>query len=462
MSYAPKGNIVTIPVTAMKWPEQGGTSSFLGSFAMPGSYTLELNKHETAAKVDTPQTLFFDASASTGAVTLTFPNTGQTLTLPAESAGYVPIVTTDQPTFVISGAGGGSVGLTFISVPLPSSVWSVAAGGATSVTAAQGLPNVASDAWPVYITVGGVATSAGNPQPTDDVNLATTIAAGKVAVTDAAAEASLATIVTETTATATNTGAVSAIITSGKLAVADAAAEASLATVATETTATVTALNATSAPVAPGAATATKSDLVGLQYNPSPTEWTAGQQGAASGTAYGALIVDSEGLSPTYSAAGSGTFPSGPVIQIAWLGGSSTKTVRLKRIELSYTSTTSISVTTQVRRASGATAYAGTGVVAGTAVKHDINDAAATAVVAYNSTGAALTAQPGTIVGSLREYSTNTILGSNGNNNVLEIDFSNNGDKSLVIRGTSDWIEIYIFAGASAGSFTWAIEWTEV
>jgi hypothetical protein len=461
MAYAPKGNIATIPVTNMKWPEQGPTSSFLGSFAMPNTYTIELNKHETSAKVDLPQTLFFDASLSTGSVILTFSGTQQTLTLPAQSAGYIPIVTTDQPSFTIVGAGGGSIGLTFLSVPLPASVWSVAAGGATSVTAAQGLPNTAANAWPVYLTSGGTANSNTNPEYTEDVLLATTISGGKVAVSDAAGDASLATIVTETTATATNTGAVSAIITGGKLAVSDSAAETSLATIVTETTATVTALSATAAPVAPGAATATKSDLIGLEYTAAPSEWTAGQQGSASANAYGSLLVDTEVQSPTYgTAAGPSVAASAVGVPTFWVRGSATKTLRIKRIILSAASsgTTAAAFSASISRASGSTAYSGASVSAGTPAQFDINDPAASGTVGANNGG---TVTGGPTIGNVLRYAffdpSTTVLGG-----PIEFDFSSGG-KSLVLRGTSDWIVITCSnSSASATALQVMADWTEV
>jgi hypothetical protein len=485
MSFASKGNIVTVPVTNMKWPEQGATSSFLGQFAMPGNYSLELNKHETAGKVDLPQTLFFDASLSTGPVIISFSGTQQTLTLPPQAAGYLPILTPDQASFTIAGAGGGSIGLSFISVPLPASVWSTSAGGASTVTAEQGLPNTAAEAWSVYVTQGGAAVSSGNPLPTDDINLATAIAGGVVAVHDASSEASLATIASTTTQAApsasspyalqvageynpslgTLTNGQSAALqlqNTGRLLVADTSAETYLSSLVTETTATVTALTKTTTPVAAGAATATGADLIGLQYNGIPIEMTAGQQAAALANSYGSLLVDTEVLSPTYSCV------SGPTIAASaanvpglWIQGSATKTIRIKRIILSFSgaASTTETVISTLRRYSGATAFTGTGLTTQVIAQFDINDAASTAVVTANGPGGAITATP--VAGAMIRIN-QTIINAAGSSSSVDFDFTSGG-KSPVLRGTSDWI---CLAFSNSGTVPVAtgisIDWTEV
>lgn len=64
---------------------------------------------------------------------------------------------------------------------------------------------------------------------------------------------------------------------------------------------------ATQAPVAPATATATKSDLIGAQFNTFPGTFTAGQQGSLSVDAFGALITGPDSLAVSGSVTSAAT-----------------------------------------------------------------------------------------------------------------------------------------------------------
>jgi hypothetical protein len=554
MAFGSKGNISGVPVSNMKAPADGGQASFLGLFNMPATVTFELNKFEQGSKVELPQTLFFDASTSTGDVTIVFSGTQQTLVLPPQSQGYIPILTPDEPSFTISGAGGGAVGLTFVSVPLPSHIWSVAAGGASTVTAAQGLPNTVANAWPVELAQGGALNSPTNPifventaaeadptyspsasPPVSNVGAATDIqliggevytitnaavgsqlplaltSSGQLLVSDQTAETNLTNILNASPITGTADTPITAAATSRttmvggfyepygsfsapaagqfagfgvtlnrELLVSDHAAEASLVTISSAVgnsggsaqSPGVQILGTYRAsPVAanPGDVyiptmdananlQATEMSVVTL----TPSEQAAGSIIQGQATPYGARIVDTETLTPSYNAtAGITVAASAASVPAAWIRGSASKVVRIKRVIVQGQGlpSTASSIALTLVRYSGATAFAGSGVTVVPVGPFDINDPVGTAVVSNNQTGAAITASPTTG----NPFRTVSILQSaNDQSFEQEWDFLS-GTKSLVLRGTSDWFCIIATnTGTAAIGGSFSIDWTEV
>jgi hypothetical protein len=548
MAFGSKGNISGVPVSNMKAPADGGQASFLGLFNMPATVTFELNKFEQGSRVELPQTLFFDASTSTGDVTIVFSGTQQTLVLPPQSQGYIPILTPDEPSFTISGVGGGAVGLTFVSVPLPAQIWSVAAGGASSVTAAQGLPNTVANAWPVELAQGGALNSVTNPifvQGTvaDPTYVATSsppasgqsggtalqLIGGQVySIAGAAIGSQLplqltgsgflsvydATVGNTLTATSPLTGSPSAPIaatsssrttmiggfyepygsfsapTAGQLAgygitvnrellVSDHAAEASLAAISGAVGTSGSAAQSPGVQIfgtyraSPVTATSGNVYIPAMDANANlqatemsvvtltPSEQVNGSIIQGQATPYGARIVDTETLTPSYALATGLNLASGAAgLPLVWLKGSSTKTIRIKRLLLSVNNVTTTleAINFIVYRYSGATAFAGSAIVTSTPGQFDANDPPATALFQTNN-GGTITANPtqGAAFRDVQIEGSATVPAQ-----IVEFDFLAGG-KSFVLRNTSEWFVIVASNAAStAATGALSIDWTEV
>jgi hypothetical protein len=176
-------------------------------------------------------------------------------------------------------------------------------------------------------------------------------------------------------------------------------------------------------------------------------------------------VQSSDGSIATYVAAG------GAFAQVAtptvWLviQGSATKTVRIRRIELSGAATAAGSMPVVVARCSAAGTL-GSAVLTGiTAAKHDSANAAATAVV--STVGVANYGTPPTVVANLAAGRVNMVaLGSAATSsagNPLFVLGGEMGEQGIVLRGTSEFVTI---AGAGAaipsgGVNDYRIVWTE-
>ena len=125
--------------------------------------------------------------------------------------------------------------------------------------------------------------------------------------------------------------------------------------------------------------------------------------------------------------------------------GSSTMTVRIKRIAVGGLATTAGDMPFQVIRRSTAGTKGSATLTAITAAQHDINDAAPTATVSYVQTANYTTI--GTGAGALLSNRVILNVATAAQTNVVE-DFSRNADKPLILRGTSDFLVVN-FAGAT-------------
>lgn len=160
----------------------------------------------------------------------------------------------------------------------------------------------------------------------------------------------------------------------------------------------------------------------------------------------------------TYSAAASAFVPAATATDVWNFQGSGTKTIRIHKIKVTGTTTSgsAIKITISLIRRSAANT-GGTSVV-GTAVPHDSNNAAATAVVRhYTANPSAL----GTAVGTVRSDTT-SFQGSGITAGVLEWDFEDGG-QPLILRGTSQFLSIgFGSVTVTGGVVSISCEWSEV
>lgn len=172
----------------------------------------------------------------------------------------------------------------------------------------------------------------------------------------------------------------------------------------------------------------------------------------------GPMAVSSDGAKPTYRAAGTGlTLYSTAAAVLVEIQGSATKTIRVKRINLWAQAGTKFFTELQLLRS---TTISGTGTpVAANLGQHDINDAVATAVV--NSYAAAATFGTGhLLIGacnlSVQAPAATNAMFANG------WDFSRSQDKAMILRGTTDVLQVYnTVIGLGTATFGFEVEWEE-
>jgi hypothetical protein len=171
----------------------------------------------------------------------------------------------------------------------------------------------------------------------------------------------------------------------------------------------------------------------------------------------GRLLVTEEHCKPTFRAAAvAQTLYSTAAAVLVEIVGSSTMTVRVKRILLWGQCATKFYAELTLGRA---TAVSGGSASALTAGKMDKNDAAATGVVniytAAATSGTGFAAFDARIMG-IAPPAAGMIA------QPVVWDFCLNNDKPLILRGTGDVIEIYNnTTGLGAGTFGCMVEWEE-
>ena len=159
----------------------------------------------------------------------------------------------------------------------------------------------------------------------------------------------------------------------------------------------------------------------------------------------GAVLVSSDGYKATYRYAVQGFTPQATPTAFCVIQGSATKTVRVKRVKVSGGATAAGDMPFQLQRWSTAGTLGSAVLTALTAVKHDINDPAATAVVSTVGTANYTTQGTGNTIPMAVDRIQLPALGSGVGFNPLTYDFATRQDKALVLRGTTD---IIVLSGA--------------
>jgi hypothetical protein len=160
----------------------------------------------------------------------------------------------------------------------------------------------------------------------------------------------------------------------------------------------------------------------------------------------GVVAVSSDGSKATFRYAVAGFTPVATPTAFLVIAGSATKTVRIKSIKIGGVATANGNMQVQAQRWSTAGTLGSAVLTALTAVKHDTNDAAATATV--STVGTANYTTPGTgstvpaIVDRIGLCTTAT-----GVPTPLKFDFSTRQDKAFILRGTTD---ILVLSGNSS------------
>jgi hypothetical protein len=172
----------------------------------------------------------------------------------------------------------------------------------------------------------------------------------------------------------------------------------------------------------------------------------------------GAQMSNGEGRKPTFSAAAIAYSPYATPQDIFGIVGSASKQVRVLRFAVSGRATSANQLDVQlVKRSSADTGGTPTAL---TAVSHDSNDGAASAVV--SSFAAAPTA--GTLTGAIRAQQINlSAAGSGGAAVPVEFDFGSVNDKSIVLNAASEALYLNLNGAAVPAGMVLNVfvEWSE-
>lgn len=177
------------------------------------------------------------------------------------------------------------------------------------------------------------------------------------------------------------------------------------------------------------------------------------------------VVHSSDGSLATYSAAGSAFAQVATPTVWAVIQGSASKTIRIRRIELSGAATAYGSMPVTVARCSAAGTLGSAVLTAVTAAAHDTGNAAATAVV--STVGTANYTTPPTVVANVAAGRVNmTAIGSAATSSAggpLVFEFGVGGEQGLVLRGTSQFVTLSAAGAAipSGGVNDYRITWTE-
>lgn len=191
---------------------------------------------------------------------------------------------------------------------------------------------------------------------------------------------------------------------------------------------------------------------VGRGGNPGTTLGNSGAQGltgVGGVTTAGATLVSLDGRNPTYCYSVTATAPVATPTAFIVMQGSATRTVRIKRMLITGAATAAGNMPVQLVRRSTAGTVGSAVLTAVTAGKRDTNDPAATAVV--STVGTANYTTLGTIVAQLGAQRMSMAALGTGTAAPVTFNQNVNGEKSICLRGTSDYLTIE-FNGAAVPS----------
>lgn len=154
-----------------------------------------------------------------------------------------------------------------------------------------------------------------------------------------------------------------------------------------------------------------------------------------------ALMVSSDGSKATYQYSVSAFTPQATPTAMVVIQGSATKTLRIKKIRVAGVATAQGNMKIQLTRWSTAGTLGSAALTALTAVKHDLNDAAATGVVSTVGTANYTTEGTGSTLPMLCDRIFMGVVAT-GIITPNEFNFATRNDKALILRGTADIITI--------------------
>lgn len=183
----------------------------------------------------------------------------------------------------------------------------------------------------------------------------------------------------------------------------------------------------------------------------------------------GQQLVNTEGTKATYSAAFTAFAPVAAATDFINIFGSSTKTIRITRIEVSATTTAATAAVNDlqiIKRSTAGTLGSAVLTAATNIVPFDSLNAAATAVI--SSVGTANYTTLGTIVGVVdaRKFTSQLATATATDFPVVHatvFSFTERNEQGIVLRGTAQQLALNLAGGTvpAGASFNVTITWTE-
>lgn len=125
-------NTIRVSNQSMPANNQAKTLPYKAQLASATSDTLDLNIAQTTGTIDQVQAIFVDNSANLSSVSVNFSYSNMTVTIPPQSQGWVPVLSSNPPVVTFTSSGGVIVPVFLCNVPMPASVWPCNNAGANS------------------------------------------------------------------------------------------------------------------------------------------------------------------------------------------------------------------------------------------------------------------------------------------------------------------------------------------
>ena len=185
-------------------------------------------------------------------------------------------------------------------------------------------------------------------------------------------------------------------------------------------------------------------------FDPVQAIWyaTLGAAGAP-----GVAVANNEGTKASYSYTFTSITPASSATDIAFISGSSSRTVRVNHVEISCTAGTAANYTASLIRRSATNTGSFT---AGAQAYHDINSASSTvSTLGYYTANPSVLGSPSQVIRSSQAFAAQSGVLINSS-----WDFGTRNDQSIVLRGTSQILAINLnsvtlSSGVCSGSFDW-------
>lgn len=126
---SPQSTYLDIPIFNALFPKEGPKSIPVTlNFANQQSFNVDLTLLQQRGFIKTIQSVWVDNSQNASALSIQVAGSNQTVKIPGNSQGCLPIFVPASAQFVISCAGGQNATIYFTNVPLPAAVWSATSG----------------------------------------------------------------------------------------------------------------------------------------------------------------------------------------------------------------------------------------------------------------------------------------------------------------------------------------------
>jgi hypothetical protein len=193
----------------------------------------------------------------------------------------------------------------------------------------------------------------------------------------------------------------------------------------------------------------------GIYYSSQPPYTLTDRQSSAFQVDLNGNLLTASGNRPTYSAGVLGMTLAATPTDIFCIQGSATKTVKLKRIDISGLTTTTIA-TVAMQLVKRSTANTGGTATNPTAVAHDSQNPAATATIL------AYTANPttGTLVGVIDPFYITAAIATAQSNERQKL-YGTEEMQAMRLRGTGEMLCLNGNGASYAGTINIGIDWTE-